>query len=122
MIVSTHWRTYCCRNKSAMTLDIGSWRLLTAREIVSDKTESYLLGQKSLRQMMHLLVSKYLVKFDIYIYMFLLLVISEDCRVHNVCYSSNKLKPSELYVVPYCNQTILCTNYFSVVVRDICFT
>lgn len=53
------------------------------------------------------LVSKYLIVKIWHIYM-LLLVISDDCRVHNICYSSNKWKPSKLYVAPYCSQTILC--------------
>lgn len=41
-----------------MTLDIGSQRKVIAMEIVSHKTGSYLFGQKSLRQMMNLLVLK----------------------------------------------------------------
>jgi len=44
-----------------MTLVIGSQKMVATREIVSDKIEGCLLGQKSLRQNMYLLVSKYLI-------------------------------------------------------------
>lgn len=44
-----------------MTLDTGSPRTLIAREIGFDEIESYLVGQKSLRQIISLLVSKYLI-------------------------------------------------------------
>lgn len=61
MIVSIHWRTYSCRIESAMTLDTESPTTLIAREIGFDEIESYLVGQKSLRQIISLLVSKYLI-------------------------------------------------------------
>lgn len=91
------------RVKSPMTLDNRSQGILITRENVFDEIGSYLLGQKSLRQIRDLLVTKYLLGKIWHIYV-LVVVISEDWRVHNVCYSSNKWKPFELYVVPYCNQ------------------
>lgn len=65
MLVSAQWKTSCWGIDSAMTLDIGSQGVVIAMEIVPHKTgSSYLLGQKSQRQVVNVLVSKWLVKFD----------------------------------------------------------